>query len=78
MATALVSVQGSPLTAESSLTPETLTAPLTLSSSLSVAGLITASQGVSSTALPNTYLGQSVPPRHCRPPRSRLSQLMVI
>lgn len=62
MATALVSVQGSPLTAESSLTPETLTAPLTLSSSLSVAGLITASQGVSSTALPNTYLGQSVPP----------------
>jgi hypothetical protein len=56
MATALVSVPGSPLSAESVTTPESLNGPLT------VAGLITAQSGVSTQAIPAGYLGQSVNP----------------
>lgn len=55
MATALVSVPGSPLSAESATNPETLNGPLT------VAGLITAQSGISTQALAAGYLGQSLP-----------------
>ena len=61
MATALVSVQGSPLAAESSSNAETLNGTLT------VAGLITATTGVSTTALPTSYLGWSVAPEALSP-----------
>jgi len=61
MATAVVSLPGSPFASESPANPMSLAGPL------AVAGLITAQSGVSTQALAAGYLGQSVAPEVLSP-----------